>query len=104
MTDVTDLKEIFDAKLDKLQTINEKQSEDITEIKVAIKEFTAGCASRHERLNTEVTDLKTRQAYCNGVSKEKSDFTSLAYLKLVAIFTAVYAIVTFGQWLVRGFK
>jgi len=104
MTAIEDLKELFDAKLDTLQAINEKQSADISEIKSAITDFRAGCHFRHDHLNREMTELKTRQAYCNGVSTEKSDFTSLAYLKLMAVFTAIYAAVSFAQWLIRGFK
>jgi hypothetical protein len=104
MTAIEDLKELFDAKLDALQAINERQSEDIAEIKAAITDFRAGCNLRHEHLNLEMTDLKTKQAYSNGVSREKSDFTSIAYLKLMAVFTAIYAAISFAQWLMRGFK
>jgi hypothetical protein len=104
MTTIEDLKELFDAKLDTLQAIAEKQSADIGEIKAAITDFRAGCLHRHEQVNRDMMDLRTRQAYCNGASTEKSDFTSLAYLKLTAVFTAIYAAISFGQWLIKGFK
>ncbi len=66
---VEDLRDrLWNAKLDKLQALNEQQSKDIAEIKQSIKDFTRLCSDRHSGvdheirvLSEEMSTLKTRQ-------------------------------------------
>ncbi|MCA1961484.1 MAG: hypothetical protein LDL33_11890 [Desulfomonile sp.] len=77
---------------------------DVRELKSAVAELCRGCSSRHKSVDDEITDLKTRQAHSNGVAQAKGDLNTLAYIKLGAIFTAVYAVIVALQWFAGSVK
>lgn len=85
------------ARVDSLMT-------DLRELKSTVSELCRWCAVNHKAVDDEITDLKTRQAHSNGVAQAKGDLNALAYVKLSAIFTAVYAVLFALQWFAGSLK
>jgi len=77
---------------------------DVRELKAAVADLCRGCSLRHKSVDDEITDLKTRQAHSNGIAQAKGDLNTLAYIKLGAIFTAVYTVIVALQWFAGSLK
>lgn len=74
------------------------------ELKTTVTELCRGCIVRHKSVDDEITGLKTRQAHSNGVAQAKGDLNTLAYIKLGAVFTAIYTVIFALQWFAGGLK
>ncbi len=105
-----DIKELFrdvasvKQDLAALRAVSEVQLVELKDIRASLEDFKHGCNFKHQGLQDDITSIKTKQAHANGLAQAKGDLTSVAYMKLGAIFTAIYAILFALQWLSGGPK
>lgn len=90
------------AKMAALMAINERQTEDIGEIKGILGSFLDNCRVRHENLSDRIASIESRQAHCEGVQTAGKELSKAAYAKFGVIATGAYAVIVLFQWLLTG--